>query len=107
MQCFPAIMAGHHVLASAPTGSGKTIAFLGPILALLQKPGKDFARALVVDPSRELAKQTLDEFTKLTQGRKWSGRLVDRMSGEKAGSASAPMNSSGKKGAGRGGWLHG
>lgn len=85
MQCFPAIMSGSHVLASAPTGSGKTIAFLGPILACLGKPGKDFARALIVDPSRELAKQTLDEFTKLTVGRKWNGRLVDRMSGEKAG----------------------
>eukprot|EP00931_Biecheleriopsis_adriatica_P038053 TRINITY_DN21823_c0_g1_i1.p1 TRINITY_DN21823_c0_g1~~TRINITY_DN21823_c0_g1_i1.p1 ORF type:complete len:570 (+),score=130.49 TRINITY_DN21823_c0_g1_i1:84-1793(+) len=84
MQCFPAIMSGSHVLASAPTGSGKTIAFLGPILALLGKPGKDFARALVVDPSRELAKQTLDEFTKLTAGRKWNGRLLDKLSGEKA-----------------------
>ena len=36
-------------------GSGKTIAFLGPILASLGKPGKEFARALIVDPSRELA----------------------------------------------------
>ena len=80
MQCFPAIMSGSHVLASAPTGSGKTIAFLGPILALLAKPGKEFARALVVDPSRELAKQTLDEFAKLTSGRKWNGRLVDKLS---------------------------
>ena len=85
MQCFPAIMSGSHVLASAPTGSGKTIAFLGPILALLAKPGKEFARALVVDPSRELAKQTLDEFAKLTAGRKWNGRLVDKLSGDKAG----------------------
>eukprot|EP00439_Symbiodinium_sp_Y106_P039169 s1418_g4.t2 len=85
MQCFPAIMSGSHVLASAPTGSGKTIAFLGPILALLAKPGKEFARALVVDPSRELAKQTLDEFAKLTSGRKWNGRLVDKLSGDKAG----------------------
>lgn len=85
MQCFPAILSGNHVLASAPTGSGKTIAFLGPILATLGKPGKDFARCLIVDPSRELAKQTLDEFTKLTTSRKWNGRLVDRMSGQKAG----------------------
>ncbi|CAE8617318.1 unnamed protein product, partial [Polarella glacialis] len=85
MQCFPAIMSGSHVLASAPTGSGKTIAFLGPLLAILAKPGKEFARAIVVDPSRELAKQTLDEFTKLTAGRKWSGRLLDKLSSEKAG----------------------
>merc|ERR1712242_529408 len=81
MQCFPAVMAGGHVLASAPTGSGKTIAFLGPILTLLQKPGKEFARAVVIDPSRELAKQTFDEFVKLTVGRKWNGRLLDKLSG--------------------------
>jgi ATP-dependent RNA helicase DDX52/ROK1 len=84
MQCFPVIMSGGHVLASAPTGSGKTIAFLGPILAALGKPGKEFARCLIIDPSRELAKQTLDEFTKLTAGRKWSGRMLDKLSGDKA-----------------------
>eukprot|EP00928_Gymnodinium_smaydae_P090373 TRINITY_DN7418_c0_g3_i1.p1 TRINITY_DN7418_c0_g3~~TRINITY_DN7418_c0_g3_i1.p1 ORF type:complete len:603 (-),score=150.44 TRINITY_DN7418_c0_g3_i1:164-1972(-) len=84
MQCFPAILAGSHVLASAPTGSGKTIAFLGPLLVALAKPGKEFARAVVVDPTRELAKQTLDEFAKLTEGRKWSARLLDKLTGEKA-----------------------
>ena len=36
--------------------------------------------------SRVASRQTLDEFTKLTQGRKWSGRLLDRMAGDKAGS---------------------
>lgn len=84
MQCFPAIAAGSHVLASAPTGSGKTIAFLGPLLVRLGKPGKEFARVVIVDPSRELAKQTLDEFVKLTKGRKWSGRLLDKLTGDKA-----------------------
>jgi len=84
MQCFPAILAGSHLLASAPTGSGKTIAFLGPLLARMGKPGKAFARTVIIDPSRELAKQTFDEFVKLTKGRKWTGRLLDKLSGEKA-----------------------
>lgn len=84
MQCFPAVMAGNHVLASAPTGSGKTIAFLGPLLVRLGKPGKEFARVLIIDPTRELAKQTLDEFVKLTVGRKWTGRVLDKLSGNKA-----------------------
>lgn len=84
MQCFPSILAGNHVLASAPTGSGKTIAFLGPLLARMGKPGKEFARTVIVDPSRELAKQTLDEFVKLTKGRKWTGRLLDKLVGDKA-----------------------
>lgn len=84
MQCFPAILTGSHILASAPTGSGKTIAFLGPLLARMGKPGKAFARTVIIDPSRELAKQTFDEFVKLTRGRKWTGRLLDKLSGEKA-----------------------
>lgn len=84
MQCFPAVMAGNHVLASAPTGSGKTIAFIGPLLVVLGKPGKEFARVLIVDPTRELAKQTLDEFVKLTLGRKWTARVLDKLSGNKA-----------------------
>lgn len=84
MQCFASVLSGSHVLASAPTGSGKTIAFLGPLLVLLGKPGKEFARVLIIDPSRELAKQTLDEFVKLTVGRKWTGRLLDKLCGDKA-----------------------
>lgn len=84
MQCFPAILSGSHLLASAPTGSGKTIAFLGPVLTLLSKPGKEFARAVVIDPTRELANQTMGEFLKLTAGRKWSCRLLDKLTGDKA-----------------------
>lgn len=84
MQCFPSVLSGSHILASAPTGSGKTIAFLGPLLARMGKPGKEFARVVIIDPSRELAKQTLDEFSKLTKGRKWTGRLLDKLTGEKA-----------------------
>ena len=64
-----------YLVASAPTGSGKTIAFLGPLLVVLGKPGKEFARILIIDPTRELAKQTLDEFVKLTAGRKWTARV--------------------------------
>jgi len=84
MQCFPAVLAGNNVVASAPTGSGKTIAFLGPLLVVLGKPGKEFARILIIDPTRELAKQTLDEFVKLTAGRKWTARVLDKLSGNKA-----------------------
>eukprot|EP00438_Fugacium_kawagutii_P009587 Skav211704 [mRNA] locus=scaffold4901:6120:8267:+ [translate_table: standard] len=75
--------------------SGKTIAFLGPILACLGKPGKDFARALIVDPSRELAMlgcvlaEAADNGSQGSCAKlrklKWNGRLVDRMSGQKAG----------------------
>lgn len=56
-QVIPVIAAGHDVIAQAQTGSGKTLAYLIPTLVILQKPGKDLARALIVAPTRELAHQ--------------------------------------------------
>jgi len=94
MQCFPAIMGGSHVLASAPTGSGKTIAFLGPLLALMANPAKEFGRTVIIDPTRELARQTLDEFSRLSASsssdggedkkKRWRCRLLDQIPADKA-----------------------
>ena len=60
---LPAILSGHDVLARAPTGSGKTAAFLLPLLerllhapeALNERPRR--LRALILSPTRELAVQ--------------------------------------------------
>jgi ATP-dependent RNA helicase DDX52/ROK1 len=46
------------VLACAPTGSGKTAAFLIPIIHRLAGPRKLGFRAVIVSPTRELASQT-------------------------------------------------
>lgn len=74
---IPPAMAGRDVLACATTGSGKTAAFLLPILHhLLRHPrgaahgashGAPHAatRALVLTPTRELATQIVDELTAL------------------------------------------
>ncbi|KAJ8020992.1 ATP-dependent RNA helicase DDX54 [Holothuria leucospilota] len=63
-KCIPVIMEGKDVVAMARTGSGKTAAFLIPMLERLRKvsmhPG---CRALILSPTRELAIQTL-KFTK-------------------------------------------
>ena len=56
-QVIPVISGGHDVIAQAQTGSGKTLAYLIPVFVVLQKPGKDLARALIVAPTRELAQQ--------------------------------------------------
>ncbi|RYG41217.1 DEAD/DEAH box helicase, partial [archaeon] len=60
MQSLPTMMTGRDCLAIAPTGSGKTAAFVLPLLWLLQ--GHDAAavgpRALIIVPTKELASQT-------------------------------------------------
>ncbi len=59
-QAIPLVMQGHDVLGLAQTGTGKTAAFMLPILnrLLATKPARPGAvRALVVAPTRELAEQ--------------------------------------------------
>lgn len=67
---LPAAMAGKDVLASAPTGTGKTAAFILPIAQHLldyprTKPG--FPRVLILSPTRELALQIHEQSEKLTE----------------------------------------
>ena len=55
-------------MACAPTGSGKTAAFIIPLLYHLQGPWNEGVRALVLAPTRELAKQIKREFQRLSEG---------------------------------------
>src|SRR5262245_22305648 len=57
---IPPAMAGRDVLAAAATGSGKTAAFLLPILHRLLGKRRGTTRALILTPTRELAAQ-IDE----------------------------------------------
>jgi ATP-dependent RNA helicase RhlE len=62
---IPPALAGRDVLACAMTGSGKTAAFLLPILhRLIDKPRRT-TRALVLTPTRELAAQILEDLNDL------------------------------------------
>ena len=66
---LPAAMAGKDVLASAPTGTGKTAAFILPIAQHVldyprTKPG--FPRVLILSPTRELALQIHEQSESLT-----------------------------------------
>ena len=54
-KAIPHALAGRNVIASAETGSGKTAAFLLPIIERLKAPGA--MRAVVLAPTRELAAQ--------------------------------------------------
>ncbi|HQM38139.1 MAG TPA: DEAD/DEAH box helicase [Candidatus Bipolaricaulis anaerobius] len=56
-QAIPAILEGHDMIGVAQTGTGKTAAFMLPILhRLAERPG-DHVRAVVLAPTRELAEQ--------------------------------------------------
>ena len=67
-QSIPAILSGRDVIASAQTGSGKTAAFVLPILhRLLSSPRKSHGiRTLILSPTRELALQSTDHLKKLS-----------------------------------------
>ncbi|MFH1079810.1 MAG: DEAD/DEAH box helicase [Pseudomonadota bacterium] len=57
-QAIPLVLQGRDVMALAQTGTGKTAAFVLPILNRLLQGGRRRVRALVIAPTRELAEQT-------------------------------------------------
>ena len=58
-EAIPMGLAGHDVVGSAQTGTGKTAAFLLPILQRLEPGPRGTLRALILTPTRELAEQIL------------------------------------------------
>src|SRR6188474_3347748 len=65
LESIPPGLEGRDVLACAMTGSGKTAAFLLPILHKLMARPRGLTRALVVTPTRELAAQILEDLNDL------------------------------------------
>jgi ATP-dependent RNA helicase RhlE len=65
MQAIPPALDGDDVIATAQTGTGKTLAFLIPVMEMLAQvpPGK--INALVLVPTRELAIQIYDQYEAL------------------------------------------
>jgi len=60
VQAIPPIIQGRDVIGLAQTGTGKTAAFVLPLLERLQSGTPGSVRALVVSPTRELAEQTCE-----------------------------------------------
>ena len=57
-QVIPSILKGRDIIASAQTGTGKTAAFLLPVMNnLLSEPSEGLVKALIIVPTRELAIQ--------------------------------------------------
>jgi ATP-dependent RNA helicase RhlE len=64
---IPPALAGHDVLASAPTGSGKSAAFGLPVLEALLKSASGKTGALILAPTRELAQQITEHLRQLAK----------------------------------------
>lgn len=62
---IPALLKGKDVIAQAQTGTGKTLAFMLPILERID-PKRANIQALIITPTRELALQITNEFKKMT-----------------------------------------
>ncbi|HEY3371840.1 MAG TPA: DEAD/DEAH box helicase [Prolixibacteraceae bacterium] len=64
---YPAVMSGRDSVGIAQTGTGKTFAYLLPILRQLKYSDQKHARILIVVPTRELVLQVVNEIEKLTK----------------------------------------
>ena len=64
-QAIPVILEGHDLIGCAETGTGKTAAFLLPILQRLSDSRRPGVRALVLAPTRELALQIQKNYIEL------------------------------------------
>src|SRR5207247_2342126 len=73
---IPPALAGRDVLACAMTGSGKTAAFLLPIMQRLLAKRRGVTRALVLAPTRELAAQIDAHFAELAVHTALTGAAV-------------------------------
>jgi ATP-dependent RNA helicase RhlE len=65
LQAIPPIMQGRDVIGLAQTGTGKTAAFVLPILNCLRQGQRGSTRALIISPTRELAEQTCEVINSL------------------------------------------
>ena len=66
-KAFPIIMSGRNVVGIAQTGTGKTFAYLLPILRQLTFSDQKDPRILILAPTRELVIQIFNEINKLTK----------------------------------------
>src|SRR5205809_404853 len=77
-QAIPHVLARHDVLGIAQTGTGKTAAFVLPMLTMLEK-GRARARmprTLILEPTRELAAQVEDSFARYGANHKLNVALI-------------------------------
>eukprot|EP00752_Nemacystus_decipiens_P009886 g8819.t1 len=91
MQAVPILVAGRDLLAAAPTGSGKTAAFVMPMILRLGVRRRcaeaSGVRGLLLAPTRELAAQIHRDVVRLSRGRKLRVCLLTKAGSAKAAAA--------------------
>lgn len=92
MQAVPVLVAGRDLLAAAPTGSGKTAAFVMPMILRIGghegvETGGSGVRGILLAPTRELAAQIHRDVVRLSRGRKLRVCLLTKAGAAKAAAA--------------------
>lgn len=75
-QAIPAVLTGRDLVATAQTGTGKTAAFLLPVLQRMLERPRGSTGALILTPTRELAQQIGEVFRGLASGTPLRSTLV-------------------------------
>jgi len=75
-QAIPPALEGKDIVATAQTGTGKTLAFLIPAIEMLEKTDSRNINVLVLVPTRELAMQVHEQFEALRQKKMPPAALV-------------------------------
>ena len=75
-QAIPPALAGNDVIGTAQTGTGKTLAFLIPLIEILRRTRASQTNALILLPTRELAMQVHEQYELLRDKRAPKAALV-------------------------------
>jgi ATP-dependent RNA helicase RhlE len=75
-QAIPPALEGKDLVTTAQTGTGKTLAFLIPVIEMLERSAGRSVEALVLVPTRELAMQVHEQFEQLCGRRFGAAALV-------------------------------
>ncbi|MCC7283734.1 MAG: DEAD/DEAH box helicase, partial [Acetobacteraceae bacterium] len=91
-QAIPYVLMGRDVLGSAQTGTGKTASFTLPMLDIMagHRARARMPRALILEPTRELAAQVADNFTRYARHTRFEFALV--IGGESMGDQISRLN---------------
>ena len=76
VQAIPPALEGRDLIATAQTGTGKTLAFVLPLLETLLKTKAKGIQSIILSPTRELAMQIHEVFGTLAQGSGISAAVV-------------------------------